>query len=192
MAHSDRSLVAAVRSGDERAAAELYERYAARVFGLVKAQMADQLKQRTDPEDIVQSIFKSIFRGMSSGGYDAPDGGSLWHLMAVIAVNKVRRHGSRQSAEMRDIRRTETLSDALPLANDDMSLASLESAIAEAIECLHASEQEVVWLRVRGYTVEEIADRLGKSRRSIERFLQHARHTLAKELALGDDDESTP
>ena len=28
----------------------------------------------TEPEDIVQSVFKSVFRGMQSGNYDAPPG----------------------------------------------------------------------------------------------------------------------
>ncbi len=190
MSSSDKSLVAAVRSGDERAAEELYERYAARVFGLVRTQMGDHLYLRTDPEDIVQSVFKSIFRGMSTGGYDAPDGGSLWHLMAVIAVNKVRRNATRQAASKRDARRTEALIDDQQAVIEKPSLSQIESAIHEAIECLEPSEREVVLLRVRGHSVEEIADQLGKSRRTVERLLQHARRTLAKELHIGEDDES--
>ncbi len=189
MQSSDKSLVLAVRSGDEQAATELYRRYAARVFGLVQAQMGDFLRTRTDPEDIVQSVFKSIFRGMSSGGYDAPDGGSLWQLMAVIAVNKVRRNASRQSASKRDARKTECLPSE-DFATAEPSLSEIEVAITESIECLESSEREIVWLRVRGYSVEDIADRLGKSRRTVERLLQHARRTLAHELLVENDDES--
>ncbi len=192
MESSDKSLVTAVRSGDEQAAAELYQRYAARVFGLVHAQMGDFLRTRTDPEDIVQSVFKSIFRGMSGGGYDAPDGGSLWHLMAVIAVNKVRRNAARLSAYKRDERKTESLSLDDNMAIERPCLKQIEVAIAESIECLEPGEREVVWLRVRGFSVEEIADQLSKSRRTVERLLQHARRTLAHELFVESDDEPAP
>ncbi len=177
---SDQSLIFRVREGDELAATELYERYAARVFGLVRSQMAEQLRAQVEPEDVVQSIFKSIFRGMNSGGYNAPPAGTLWQLIAVIAVHKVRRNATRRMAAKRDSRRTESL-DQLDYiaARDRESPEEIELAIREAIECLKATEQEAVLLRIQGYTVEEIADSLGRSRRTVERQLQRARELLA-------------
>lgn len=188
MSSTDRSLVLRVRSGDELAATELYERYAARVFGLVKSQMADALRAQTEPEDIVQSVFKSVFRGMSAGSYDAPQGGTLWQLMAVIAVNKVRRNARRRLCESRDARRNayvENLDQAI--VADGQSFTAMESAMAETFECLQPAEREAVVLRVKGYSIEEIATQLNKSRRTIERLLQHARTTLTQELCQEDD-----
>jgi RNA polymerase sigma-70 factor (ECF subfamily) len=190
-AASDQTLVARVREGDELAAAELYERYAARVFGLVRSQMADQLRAHVEPEDVVQSIFKSIFRGMNTGGYDAPPAGTLWQLIAVIAVHKVRRNATRRTAAKRDSRRTESLelSDH-SVARDRASPEEIEAAIQEAIEDLKPTEQEVVLLRVQGYTVEEIAERTGRSRRTVERQLQRARELLADMLLTDAHDEA--
>ena len=86
---SDQTLVIAVRNGDQRSATELYDRYARRAFGLVHAQMSNWLATVTEPDDIVQSVFKSVFRGVTSGKYEAPEGNTLWSLIAVIAVQIV-------------------------------------------------------------------------------------------------------
>lgn len=181
---TDKSLVFRLRSGDEDAAAELYHRYASRVFGLVRSQMADYLKAQVEPEDIVQSVFRSVFRGVESAGYDAPAGGTLWQLIAVLAVNKVRRNARRRVAAKRNLLRTESLEE---LESHEPSFASpqiLECAVREAIAELTLQEQEVVLLRIQSYTVEEISTRIGKSRRTTERLLQSAKEELAKMLAL--------
>lgn len=182
---TDRSLIARIRSGDEAAAKELYDRYARRVFGLVRSQMAEHLRSQVEPEDIVQSVFKSIFRGVNAGGYDAPEGGTLWQLLAVIAVHKVRRNANRRAAARRDDRRTQSL-EAVADGQLAGTLATeqMEAALREAIECLKPFEQSVVMLRVQGYSVEEISGRLERSRRTVERSLQNARRTLADLLEL--------
>jgi RNA polymerase sigma-70 factor, ECF subfamily len=179
----DQSLVRMVRDGNDDAATELYERYARRVLGLVQSQSGPHLLAQVEPEDIVQSIFKSVFRGVAAGAYDAPPSGTLWQLIAVIAVHKIRRNASKRVAAKRDNRRTESLqSIELDPANHQNDAAAVEVAIKEAIECLKPSEQEAVLLRVQGYGIEEIADRLGRSRRTIERQLQRAREILADQL----------
>ena len=183
---TDRTLVVRVREGDEAAATELYERYAARVFGLVQKQMADHLKAQVEPEDIVQSVFRSVFRGVSSAAYDAPLGGTLWRLIAVVAVNKVRRNARRRSAAKRDSQRTEAYDEMAEISTATASPEELESALRESLEGLKPIEQEVVLLRVQAYSVDEIAEKLGKSRRTTERLLQRAREEL---LRMVDDED---
>lgn len=84
---TDSDLVKAVRSGDERAAEVLYDRYMVRTKGLIQTQLSSGMRPHLDAEDIVQSVFKSVFRGMSNGLYVAPDAGSLWKLFAIIAIH---------------------------------------------------------------------------------------------------------
>lgn len=180
-------MIVRFRSGDESAASEVYDRYAKRVFGLVHQQMADRLRAQVQPEDIVQSVFKSLFRGINQGNYDAPAGGSLWQLMAIVAVHKVRRNARIRSAKKRDSSRTRSLS-----AMEDFDIADagspeeFESAIREAIEDLKENEQALVLLRVQGYSVEEIASKLDRSRRSVERTLHHIREKMLRTF----DDEA--
>jgi RNA polymerase sigma-70 factor (ECF subfamily) len=184
---SDRSLVMRLRNGEDDAATEFYERYVKRLFGLVHQQMADHLRACVQPEDIVQSVFKSVFRGLTSGDYDAPQSGSLWHLIAIVAVHKVRKNARNRMASKRDDRRTQPL-DAL----EDSALVGsaspkeFEVAIREAIEGLKPLEQEVVMLRVQGLTVEEISNKLQRSRRGIERNLHTIREKLIQVLDDGE------
>ena len=96
---TDQALVMAVRSGDDRSVTELYDRYARRVFALVDSQMSDWLRSVTEPEDIVQSVFKSMFRGLQGGHFEAPPGNTLWSLIAVVAVRKTRRRATHHLAQ---------------------------------------------------------------------------------------------
>ncbi len=184
---SDQSLVERIRNGDDDAATTLYDRYADRVKWFVKTRASDQLKHQVEPEDIVQSIFKSVFKGMESRGYDAPQGGTLWHLIAVVAIHKVRKNASRRNAAMRDFRRTESL-DSLDVAqvNEVESVHEMEFAVREAIESLSPQEQAVVNLRLQNYSVEEIAKQIGCSPRTVERRLQLVRVGLSEALGLSD------
>jgi RNA polymerase sigma-70 factor, ECF subfamily len=191
MNSSDHSLVIQVRAGNEDAATEIYERYSNRIFGLVRSKMADGLMAQVQPEDIVQSVFKSIFRGVAAGGYDAPEGGTLWQLMAVVAIHKVRRNASLRQAQKRDSRRTEAFETTEePEPTSPGSYQEFEVAIRESIENLKSSEQEIVLLRVQGFTVEEISDRLGRSRRSIERILQAVRMKLSEQLEVSLEEKT--
>ena len=89
-APSDRSLLRRFRGGQPDAATELYLRYAERLRALADKQCAPDLAPRLDPDDIVQSVFRTFFRRAAGGQYDVPEGEDLWKLFMVIALHKVR------------------------------------------------------------------------------------------------------
>jgi RNA polymerase sigma-70 factor (ECF subfamily) len=176
-----------VRDGDEDAANVLYERYARRVLGLVEAKLGARLRTTTEPEDVVQSVFKSMFRGVQSGNYDAPPGSTMWNLLAVIAVNKLRRRAVHQSAQRRDIRRlvsieTVEADDVI----DESSVEFLQICVRETLGLLRSLDREIVSLRIQGHAVDEISEITGRSRRTVERCLQKSRKQLAS-LLLEDE-----
>jgi RNA polymerase sigma factor (sigma-70 family) len=184
---TDRSLVVMVRDGDEDAANVLYERYARRVLGLVEAKLGARLRSTTEPEDVVQSVFKSMFRGVQSGNYDAPPGSTMWNLLAVIAVNKLRRRAVHQSAQRRDISRlvsieTVEAGDVI----DESSVEFLQICVRETLGLLRSLDREIVSLRIQGHAVDEISEITGRSRRTVERCLQKSRKQLAS-LLLEDE-----
>ncbi|WP_419189730.1 RNA polymerase sigma factor [Stieleria marina] len=179
---SDRSLVVQVRDGDEEAATILYERYARRIFGLVRSNLGEKLAASTEPEDIVQSVFKSVFRGMQSGNYEAPPGATLWNLMAVIAMNKLRSKAVHHQAQRRDTERNVPLEqmdciDAVP--SDQSSIEFFEICVRETLELLRPLDREVLSLRIQGHAVDEISELVNRSCRSVERSLQNSRRRLA-------------
>jgi RNA polymerase sigma-70 factor, ECF subfamily len=172
----DHSLIERIRGGDDDAATTLYQRYADRVKWFVQSRASDKLKQQVEPEDIVQSIFKSVFKGMESRGYDAPEGGTLWHLIAVVAIHKIRKNATRRNAAMRDSRRTESLD----------SFDAGQTSEVEASQEMSPQEQSVVNLRLQSYSVEEIAKQLGCSPRTVERRLQQVRAALSESFDLAE------
>ena len=78
---SDAMLVSAVRSGDEQAMAELYERYSAIVYSVALRVLGDTAAA----EDILQEVFMQFWR--TPDVFDATRG-SLPGLLAVISRNR--------------------------------------------------------------------------------------------------------
>lgn len=174
-----------VRDGDEHAAVTLYDRYARRVLGLVQSKLGAQLGSMTEPEDIVQSVFRSVFRGMQSGNYDAPPGKTLWNLLAVIAVSKLAAQANHHSAQCRDSSRNVSLdvaSENVPSMIDDSSVEFFEVCMQEALDVLRPLQRQILSLRIQGHSVDEIRDLTGRSRRTVERSLQKSRELLAESL----------
>lgn len=163
----------------------LYDRYARRVFGLVESKLGARLRASTEPEDVVQSVFKSMFRGVQSGHYDAPPGTTLWNLLAVIAVHKLRRKAVHYAAQCRDSKRNVSLEVVDGVSLDESSLEFLEMTLRETLETLRPLDREILSLRIERYTVDEISDQTGRSRRTVERSLQRSREQLSS-LLLDD------
>lgn len=186
-APSDHSLLRRLRGGSDQAATEIFLRYARRLHALARARCSADLARRVDSDDIVQSAFKSFFRGVSQGYYDVPAGQQLWNLLLVIGLNKIRAQGNFHRAARRDVRRTagepllEDHARHKP-SGDENALAVLQMVIAETVERLPASHRPIALLRLEGYEVAEIADRVGRSRRTVERVLQDFRERLAEAL----------
>ncbi len=180
---SDRSLVYLVRGGDQDAAQELYDRYARRVLGLVKAKFSKRMQTMTEPEDVVQSIFRSVFRGVQAGNYNAPEGSTLWNLLAVISVHKMRKGWRHYTAQCRNFDRNiqlDSLSEMLEA--DENSGAFVELCVKEILEFLPENYQDILSLRMQGFKVAEIAEKTGHSSRTVERILQKCREQLASIL----------
>lgn len=181
---TDHSLLRRYRLGHEDAATELYLRYAHRLRALAVAKTSPELARRVDADEIVQSVFGSFFRGASNGFYDVPVGEELWKLFLVIALNKIRAKGNFHTAARRDVRRT---ADGELLAEqthdqDTAELGFLQLTVDEALEQLSPQQKEMVNLRIEGYEVAEIAEKTGRSKRTVERMLQEARTRLTSFL----------
>src|SRR5947209_3624365 len=78
---TDHSLLRRLQDGQRDASTELYLRYAERLLSLAAAQSSFNLARRVDPEDIVQSVFRTFFRRASLGHYTVPQGEELWKLL---------------------------------------------------------------------------------------------------------------
>ncbi|MCP4194856.1 MAG: sigma-70 family RNA polymerase sigma factor [Planctomycetaceae bacterium] len=184
---SDRSLLRRFRGGEPDAATALYLRYADRLQALARSQTSGQLSSRFDPEDVVQSVFRTFFRRASEGLYEVPPGEQLWQLLLVLALNKVRTLAVHHRAKKRDVFRTvgSPALDRYQGVQDESPMQILSMIIDEVVGRLPDIQQQMIKLRIEGNEVQQIADQTTRSKRSVERVLQKVRQQLAQ---LIDDD----
>ncbi len=183
---SDGSLLRRFRTGEQEAATRLYLRYAKRLHGLASAQTGQDLKTRIDPEDIVQSVFRTFFRRAQEGHYLVPDGEELWKLFLVIGLNKIRDAALFHRAAKRDAKKTTTLERNPgafePEAADQVAETTLRIVIDELLQKLNDTQKEIVKKRMEGAQVEEIALQTNRSHRTVERTLQNFRELLKQQI----------
>lgn len=185
---SDQQLIALLRDGDEDAAAVIYDRYAPKLNDYVAAKLDSRLKSSTDPEDLVQSILWSLVRRVRMGQYEAPDGKTLWSLITVMALHRVQRRREHFSAQKRDGSRNISLADlvadqsgseAVPASE---SFEEFERTVQEVVESVGPELGQILQLRLEGFLVEEIAEQLNRSKRSVERVLSRLKQQLSTTL----------
>jgi RNA polymerase sigma-70 factor (ECF subfamily) len=180
-----------IRHGDQDAASLLYHRYAHRLLALVHARHYPDLASRVDHEDIVQSVFGSFFRRIRRGSYDVPDGDDLWKLLLVIALHKIRKRAAYHHAAKRDAHRTtggEAAWRHLELRPDDGRSRDgyFVLVVEEILEQLAPQAREMVRLRIDGHEIGEVARKMGRSRRTVERTLQEIRLKMGQLLREED------
>jgi RNA polymerase sigma-70 factor (ECF subfamily) len=180
-------LLGRLRNGNQDAATQLYQRYAERLHTLMKAQCSTELARRVEPDDLVQSVFCTFFQKASQGLYDVPAGETLWGLLLVLALNKIRTKWAFHSAARRNVRLTSEEGDSGAPAfedknQDDFALTFLQMVIAETLEPLAPPYRAMIEFRIEGHEVAEIAQKTGRSRRTVERVLQSFRNQLDKVL----------
>jgi RNA polymerase sigma-70 factor (ECF subfamily) len=187
---SDRSLLRRLQTGQADASTELYVRYAERLLALAAAQSSSDLARRVDPEDIVQSVFRTFFRRATLGHYTVPDGEEIWKLLLVIALNKVRATGAFHRAAKRDVRRTadgeafDRAIDSEP-GQDEAAMNFLRLTVEELLEGMPAAHRRMIELRIEGHEVNDIAAAVKRSKRSVERVLHDFRKHL--DTLIGED-----
>jgi RNA polymerase sigma-70 factor (ECF subfamily) len=176
-------VMARLRSGEDAAAAEVFERFSGRLLALARRQFDSALRHKIDPEDVVQSAYKSFFVRFGIGKFELGDWGGLWGLLTLITLRKCADRVAYHRAERRNLAR-----EAAPPANAsgvwwegiDREPTPDEAVVfAEAVERLlgdlDADERPIVEMSLQGYTVPEISRQLGRAERSVRRLRERVR-----------------
>lgn len=155
--------------------ADAVARFSRRLIALARARMPEQLKGRVDPEDVVQSVFRSFFTGNQAGEFVFQESSDVWRLLAAITYRKVQQTIRHHHRQRRDVAR-EISQEVAPSAGDSgsataSSLAMMVELIEELTQLIPERHRAVLTLRLENYSVEEIADRVGVSTRTVERAL---------------------
>ena len=183
-------LMARLRSGEDAAAREVFERFAGRLVALARGRFNRLLARKVDPEDVVQSAFKSFFVRHRAGKLDVGDWDGLWNLLTLITLRKCADRAEYFLAERRDAAREATGPDggdgpdAWLVALDREPRPEEAVILAETVEHLFrdvsAHERPVLELSLQGYTAPEISVRLGRAERSVRRLREQIRKRLER------------
>jgi RNA polymerase sigma-70 factor (ECF subfamily) len=183
------ALMARLRCGEDAAAREVFERFAGRLIALTRRQFNQLLARKVDPEDVVQSAFKSFFVRHRAGTLEVGDGGGLWNLLTLITLRKCADRAAFFRADRRDAAREVTGTaggrpDPGPLALDREPRPEEAAILAETVEHLFqdlsAHERPILELSLQGYTAPEISVQLGRAERSVRRLRERIRKRLQR------------
>jgi RNA polymerase sigma-70 factor, ECF subfamily len=183
-------LMVRLRSGEDAAAREVFERFAGRLVALTRSRFNRLLARKVDPEDVVQSAFKSFFVRHRAGKLDVGDCDGLWNLLTVITLRKCADRAEYFLADRRDAAREATGSaggdgsDAWLAALDRVPRPEEAVILAETVEHLFrdvsAHERPILELSLQGYTAPEISVQLGRAERSVRRLRERIRKRLER------------
>ena len=184
-----RELMARVRAGDERAAAELVSRYEPLIRREVRLRLEDRrLARAFDSMDLCQSVLASFFVRAAAGQYDLDQPGQLAALLVKMARNKLASAARQQNRQKRDQRRVAGDADDLERVAGGGPTPSRvvvgKELLAHFFGRLSDEERQIADLRAQGLAWGDIAGRLGGTAQARRMQLARAVERVAHELGL--------
>jgi RNA polymerase sigma-70 factor (ECF subfamily) len=168
-------LLTRARGGDHQARGELLNLYRNYLGLLARAQMGASLRVRVEPSDLVQETLLDAHRDFS--GFAGHSERELLSWLRRILVRSLLDQAKRNTAQMRDGRRQQSLEALLEASNSALDsalgigstpslLASRREQVvllADALERLPPDYREVIVLRnLQKLAFEEVAQRMGR------------------------------
>jgi RNA polymerase sigma-70 factor (ECF subfamily) len=182
-------LIERVKAGDDDAIRELIHRFEGEVRTIVRVRLPQSLRSQFDSMDFVQAVWQSV---LTKDGQDLGQFTNARHFrgfLAGVARNKVfEEHRRRTRTRKYSLKREEPLyvrrgdrelPREVPATDPTPSQdAQARDRFAQLIEGRSPQEAEVVELRRRGLTFEEIAAQTGLSERSVRRIIEVIRQRM--------------
>jgi RNA polymerase sigma-70 factor (ECF subfamily) len=146
--------------------------------------------EKEDPEDVVQSVFKSFFGRHAAGQFEVESPDDLWSLLTVITLRKCGHRIDYFRAARRDVQREVALeagTDEVPpgweaLARDPTpaEAAMLAETVERLLRNLEGADRRIFQLSLQGESVAQISSQVGLSERTVERVRREIRRCLER------------
>jgi RNA polymerase sigma-70 factor, ECF subfamily len=187
--HQDQSLLRLWQAGDENAAREIFERYFERLLALARRRISQRLASRVDPEDVVQSAFRTFFGRYKAGQFTIQDSEDVCKLLARITVHKTLRQIAFHKAAKRDPSQEagqgsdgqQQLMEVLDREPTPEAVNAFVDQLDHFLKQLRPEDRQILEMRMQGYNSLEIAEKLGISDRKIRRLMERVRGLAQKE-----------
>lgn len=183
------TVIEGLRAGDDLAARQLVRRFTGQLIVLARRRLDSALTYKVDPEDLVQSVYKSFFKRLEVGQCEFDTWDSLWGYLALLTVRKCLDRAEYYRAACRSLGRER------PLTAEAMwTILSREPTPPQALILIEMVEQfmagldqrgqDVLSLHLQGYSIGEIGDQLGRAPRTVRRTILRAKNRLRTYLAV--------
>ena len=184
-------LMVRLRAGDAAAAHEVFQRFVRKLVRLARCQFDAALRRKVDPEDVVQSAFKSFFLRYGVGKLEVRDWDNLWGLLTVITLRKCLDRVEYHRAGCRDVEReaaaqpgtagTEPWWEAVARAPRPEEAVVLAETVELLLRGLEAEDRPILEMSLQGYTTQEISERLSRPERSVRRLRERVKKQLQRQ-----------
>ncbi len=182
-------LMAHLSAGDQQAAAEVFRRFTRRLIGLARARLDGRLRQKVDPEDVLQSVYKSFFLRQARGEFELHGWDELWSLLAVITARKCGRWAQHFHAARRDVGAEvaagpadgSSVIEAFSTEPWPAEAVVVSDMVERLLRDLGQRDGEILSLALQGYSAVEISDQLGRPERTVYRVLGRIKKRLQAE-----------
>jgi RNA polymerase sigma-70 factor (ECF subfamily) len=189
-------LMRAIEARDEAAEQHLFDRLWAKYEPEIRRDMEYRLRysairQRLDPEDVVQSALKSFFLRAAAGRYHLEDAGEMHRLLSAMVRTKLAEHMRFHLQQRRDPRRTEPVEAAADAAAGDTSPSDAVSdreLAEEFLRRLTPEERELWDLHQQGLPWSEVAALVGGTAQARNKQVARAIRRVRREMGLEQDD----
>ncbi len=181
--------LAKLHGNNDAAAQQLFGRFTHQLIAHALRHIDARLRHKVDPEDVVQSAYKSFFFRYGAGNLELVNWNSLWGLLTLITVRKCAERAAYHRAERRDAAREVSSprgeEGALwlePLGREPtpVEAAVLSETVEQLLAGLDAEERPVLELSLQGFTTREISERLGRAERTVRLLREGVRHRLER------------
>jgi RNA polymerase sigma-70 factor (ECF subfamily) len=169
----------------------VFERFSRRLIGLARCHLETRLQHKVDPEDVVQSAYKSFFLRYGDGDLAAEGWEGLWGLLSLITIRKCADRARYFQTERRDLAReagarltADSAADWLatpgrePTPDEAIVLAE---TVEELLRSLNGDERTIVELSLQGFSTQEISEQTGRAERSVRRLRERVRKQLQQQ-----------
>ena len=169
-----------LRQGDPEAAQQIWDRYFTRLVTLARKKLRGQRFGIADEEDVAVSAIDNLCRNAREGRYpQLADSHGLWRLLVVITArtalhllrDEVRyKRNPRCGAEAGD--RLAMIEDFVGNEPTPQFAAQVSEEYQRLLKLLDDEQRVIAIAKLEGLTNADIAARMGRSLRTVERKLE--------------------
>lgn len=167
-------------ASEARATHAMYEQYAGQIYGFC----FNQLGNREEAEDAVQSTFMNAFRGLQRG--IVPEAESAWLFKIAHNVCLSRRRAAFRRGRVEFANDLEAIQEITPSPNPGRSADDL-IRLNDVLATMPENQRKAILLREwQGLSYHEIAEEMELSQSAVETLIFRARRSLAAGLEAAE------